>query len=480
MSKLVKLSAVAIALTAVSATGFAAPTTKQLSAQIARLQAETASLQKEIQGLQAGRHIRSTRHHMRARKRFTGSRTIPANHKLRFHGISVVTSPYIGLRSSPDASDQLINAPSLNEDLYLLIQRDKLAIGHPYAYPHSPILEFSGDILGGASFGNNSNVTVNGVDLYLQAIASKWALGLLTLSYSDGSGDYISGQNASNNNLVNNSNIYLSRAFVTLGNLNKAPIYGTFGQMYVPFGTYSNYMVTTPLTKHFGRTDAPAALVGFFKDGLNADLYAFQGFNKMDNSGSANNRWGVSASKVFDTKYGQQKFGAGYISTITDSIGLNDDQVFITNANSSNQLTKSVPAVDLDTKLTFDRLTFLGEYIWTTTNFVNSDLAAGARSSGNQKPRVLDLEADYGFNNFKWSTNFAVDYGHTANAVFLGMPKDSYAGILNTSPFKNTVLSAEVRHDGAYSSAVRATMLNADNKAVKTSTTVSLQAALYF
>jgi hypothetical protein len=56
------------------------------------------------------------------------------------------------------------------------------------------------------------------------------------------------------------------------------------------------------------------------------------------------------------------------------------------------------------------------------------------------------------------------------------MPQTTIAGIFNTSPFKNTVLSAELRHDGSYSKAVRDTTGNA----IKTGTMLSLQAALYF
>ncbi len=483
MTKFIKLSTVAAALAVVSSTSFAAaPTAAQLSREISKLQAQTAALQGEVRSLQTSKRRAAARHHhddMHDTENFTGSKTIPEPRVLRFHGVSVTTSPYIGLRSSPDASDQLVNAPTLNEDLYLLLQRDQLEIDSAYSYPNSPLLEFSGDVIAGANFGNTTNISLNSFDLDLEALASKWALGMVSLSYSDGSHDYLSNASAVNNSITTNSNIYLSRAFVTLGNLNVSPIYGTFGQIYVPFGSYSNYMVTTPLTKYFGRTDAPAAELGFFKKGFNINTFAFEGSNKMGNSADVNNRWGVSGSYVFGTKVGQQKVGAGYISTITDSIGLNDSQLFVTNHDRSASLTKSVPAVDLDTKLTWNKFTFLGEYIWTTTNFALADFSTTqgiTADAVSKKPGILDLEADYAFKLCRWSSDFAVDFGKASNTAYLAMPQTTIAGILNTSPFKNTVLSAELRHDGSYSSAVRSTTGNA----VKTNTVLSLQAALYF
>jgi hypothetical protein len=483
VTKFVKLSTLAATLAVISGTSFAAtPTAAQLSREISKLQAQTTSLQNEVRSLQASKRRAVMRHRYadtNSTESYTGSHTIPEPTKLAFHGISVTTSPYIGLRSSPDASDQLINAPSLNEDLYLLLQRDQLDVSPEYSYPNSPLLEFSGDILGGANFGNTTNITLNGFDLDLEALASKWALGMVSLSYSDGSNDYLSEVQAINNSITTNSNIYLNRAFVTLGNLNAFPVYGTFGQMYVPFGSYSNYMVTTPLTQYFGRTDAPAAEIGFFKKGFNFDTFAFEGSNKMDNNASVNNRWGLSGSYVFTTKIGEQKFGAGYISTITDSLGLNGSQLFVTNHNRSASLTKSIPAVDLNTKLNWNKFTFLGEYIWTTTNFALADFntTQGVTADAiSKKPSVLDLEAIYAFNLYSWSSNFAIDFGKSSNAAYLAMPQTTIAGIFNTSPFKNTVLSAELRHDGSYSKAVRDTTGNA----IKTGTMLSLQAALYF
>ena len=473
MKKLVTLSAVAAALVVASSNSFAAatatPNAAQLSQEIAQLQAQTQQLQRQVRVLR-NRQARSNNN--------SRVNTAKNNKKLRFHGISVTTSPYIGLRSRPDASDQLVNAPSINEDLYLLLQRDQLAIDHGYSYPNAPLLTFSGDILGGLNFGSKSNVTVNAVDVYLEAIASKWALGLVSLSYSNGLNDFTNtdAYHVRNNNLVNNSRIYMSRAFLTIGNLSKFPVYGSFGQMYVPFGVYSSYLISTPVTKSFGRTAAPTAQVGFFKDGFNASAYLFQGFNKMRGSDNTLDRWGMGGSYALDTKVGKQKLGVGYISTVTDSIGLNNAQIFKADTQTGTRIQRSVPAVDIYSKINFNNFGFVGEYIFTTNSFDADDLTDSS-ANGSRKPSVMDLEAGYKFPMRDWSSNFYLDYQHSTKAAYLGFARDSFAGVLNTSPFKNAVLSAELRHDSPYTVANQAGNSNA---MTKTSTIAYLQAALYF
>ena len=59
---------------------------------------------------------------------------------------------------------------------------------------------------------------------------SSWANGLFVLAYDDSA--------PSTGSCVTNARVYLSRGFLTIGNLDAFPMYFTIGQMYVPFGRY--------------------------------------------------------------------------------------------------------------------------------------------------------------------------------------------------------------------------------------------------
>ena len=50
-------------------------------------------------------------------------------------------------------------------------------------------------------------------------------------------------------NPINNSRLFLQRAFFTIGNLDTSPIYFSMGQMFVPFGDYTTYQLSNPVTK---------------------------------------------------------------------------------------------------------------------------------------------------------------------------------------------------------------------------------------
>src|SRR3990170_2352658 len=56
----------------------------------------------------------------------------------------------------------------------------------------------------------------------------------------------------STNTRVSNSRLRIDRGFITIGQLNKCPLYLTIGQIFAPFGRYSSNMITTTPTRSLG------------------------------------------------------------------------------------------------------------------------------------------------------------------------------------------------------------------------------------
>ena len=69
---------------------------------------------------------------------------------------------------------------------------------------------------------------------------------------------------------ISNSRVFLDRGFIIIGNFNRSPIYGSLGQMYVPFGRYGSNMISLPLTYFIGKTKARAISVGLAPQKMNS------------------------------------------------------------------------------------------------------------------------------------------------------------------------------------------------------------------
>ena len=140
------------------------------------------------------------------------------------------------------------------------IENNEIALKNLAPQDH-PVIELSGYVEGEASVGRNiinknvSDINLSGVELDTLAEISQWTTAYVVLKYDDSAPS--TGYRASN------SNVYVDKAFLTVGDLNKFPVYASIGQMYVPFGEYSNYMITDPITKTIGRTKERAILLGF-------------------------------------------------------------------------------------------------------------------------------------------------------------------------------------------------------------------------
>ena len=329
---------------------------------------------------------------------------------------------------------------------------------------------------------SNNTIALSRAEFDLLSYVSPWITGFMSVKYDASplpANIQGSGQRAAN------SRMYLNRGFITIGNLNKAPVYFSLGLMNAPFGRYLSEMLTNPPTQTFGQTRDPMALLGFYKDGIYAEGYAFQGDASTSNNASGINNGGVNLGYKYDNGTNVVNIGAGAINDIADSLGMQKTgaapmafQGFGFSSGTEN-LYHLVPGFDVHGRLTLNNLTLYSEYITATRSFDPRDLSFN--NSGAQ-PQALHLEGDYNFNMFHWPSVFTLAYGHSWQALGVNIPQDSYIAEVTTSIWKDTIEAIEYRHDKNYPACDNSggSGFPVVASAGGSQNTVTLQAGVYF
>jgi len=424
--------------------------TTTINHEIRRINMQMRKLQREVKQLKVElkQHRQSDSHKQSNMYRVYG----------HAHGPTVTTSPYYGLRSAFDASDLIVNLPTMNEDLRLLKQRvhyEKAAKGIHPPYANHPVLVLSGKIEAQTMLRwpyagpTSSDVNLSTAELETLVNAGPWALGVVSIQYDDSLPDpALSGAGQR----IANSRIFLRRGFITIGNLNRFPLYFSSGQMFVPFGRYASSMVSTPLTQQLGRVNARDVLLGFYHDGIYAEVYAFKGDSHTGTSGI--NQGGGNLG--YETQRGTFSFngGAGVIANMSDADGMQKTGAAagsfqgFGDASGLEKINRRVPGLNIHTEISYGPVNFIAAYVSALRPFAFNDLNF---NNGGARPQALHLEAGYHFHIF-WHRPASINaaFGHSWQALALDMPESSYTAIFNTSLWKNTILAIEFRHDVNY------------------------------
>jgi hypothetical protein len=399
----------------------------------------------------------------------------------------VSTGPYLGVPLEYSGSNLIINNPQINEDVSLLKLRkninmrlSELGFAHPEDHGHlllSGLAEAQANYKyrGPNSGSSDIDVTSAKLDAYILG-PSSWVSGLITFAYENDIGS-TSGVITSMHR-VSNSRVFIDKAFITLGDFTKSPVYGSVGQMYVPFGTYSTNLVTSPVTKTLARTKARALLAGYQGQGDNApyaSAYIFKGDSYPAGNARKINNGGINVGYRFKREGYHTDIGGGVIGNIADSIGMqrteNDAGAnplfggFGSTVNScgiagstscgNESLVHRVPAYDIRGLFVLgEHWNLLGEYIWSATRFNPNDLSQNGRGA---KPQAFNTELAYTFNICNKPTSLVGGYQLTKDALAIGLPAKRYSLVLNTSVWRDTLQSLEFRHDIDYSGNVVST-----------------------
>lgn len=416
-------------------------------------------------------------------------------------GTPVISSPYIGINSEYNASDLVVNQPYVNEDLYLLQQRKQLwnyLHKHTnFPSPNTPIVNLSGKIeaqvihgnyLGNFQNGSVTDVDLTGIELDTEILVNKWVTGLIAFVYDN------SGRNTAPRR-IDNSNVFLERGFLTVGNLAEFPVYGTIGQFYVPFGQYSSAMVSDPFTKTLGRTKARAIALGFSKqfnaeNNLNLAAFGFGGPTRTSLQNNSFDNYGANIDYTFTKPHWSLDLAGSYIRNIADSFGMQHNGNSGTNTfngfatNENTEVLNPVAGLDARGTLGVGPFSLTAEYVTAASAFSASNLSFGtANNLQGAKPSAFHTEAAYKFNAWDKPSAFIVGYDQSKDALALLIPKKRYIATASTSIWKDTIESIEFRHDIDYSKtdvATGQTGFAPINGTGKSGNTVTLQIGLYF
>lgn len=409
-------------------------------------------------------------------------------------GTPVLISPYIGLRSDTDTEDLIVNLPSVNEDLRLLKQREEIAGLYEkagFSVPTQPMVDLSGKVeakvVGEKPYvgGRTSDIDASAAELDIAAFVNSWATGFMAITYDDNPPSTVGRR-------IDNSRVYIDKAFLTIGNLIKSPWYVTAGQFYVPFGQYSSLMVSDPLTKLVGRVKARAVLFGYnqkFNQNttINASIFGFKGDSGVNSSNRDNiNNFGANVDYIFNYGKWSGDAAVSYIANMADANGMqkngsNADGTFKGFARVDNENIKhKIPGLDVRGSLGYGDYMLLAEYVTAARKFAVENMTF---NNSGAKPGAFHIEGVYNFIVWGKKSLIAIGYDQTQNALALLLPKQRYVTTLSTSLWEGTIQSLEYRHDINYGAGDQAKGQNIsiDRAGLgHTSDTVTLQVGIYF
>ena len=389
----------------------------------------------------------------------------------------VSTGPYIGVPLQYSGSNLIVNNPSVNQDVALLNLRKNInqrlaALGLTPHDEHSHLL-LSGVVEGQAIYrdighgpdSSDIDLTSAGIDAYILG-PSTWTSGLISISYDNNIGAQTG--SLSTNARTQNSRLFVNKAFITVGDFSQSPFYGTIGQMYVPFGTYSTTMVSSPLTKLLFRTQERAILLGYQQQGpcaFYASGYTFKGDSFVGSTSRVNNG-GVNAGYRFDRGFITGNIGGGVIANVADSQGMQNTGTPVgtpllfggfggPSGSGNEQIQHRVAGYNMRGLLSFGKsVDFLIEYISATSRFSTLDMTLNGHGA---KPQALNTELAYSFQALPKPVSISVGYGMAKDALAVGLPLNRYSFVVNTSLWRNTLQSLEFRHDKNYAASNTAT-----------------------
>lgn len=326
--------------------------------------------------------------------------------------------------------------------------------------PSQPRLLLSGKLEADAIYDDQyrgkstTDLNLSAAELDILATVNPWTSGFMAITYDN---SMTNTSNASARRL-DNSRMRLDKGFITLGNLDKSPFYGSFGQMYVPFSRYDSWMISDPLTKFVGKTKARAITATYLRQSGNLRPYVegfwFKGDASYANDGNASQakQGGADTGIVFKRDKLTADLGVSYISSIADSDGLQGTGASSGfkgfNENSDKEkLVHAVGGAAAHGNVGYGNFYFNGEYITALQEFSQSDLTY---NNGGAQPKAWNTEAAYLFHLFNRSSSIALGYSRSYEALGLNIPEQRYMLTMAMTLLSNLTAYLELRHDINY------------------------------
>ena len=403
-------------------------------------------------------------------------------------GSPVTITSYLGSHTSFSPFDLVVTYTDYMENLNLLQLRQTIFNNYResgIAPPAGPILMLSGKVEGQAIYqgnyisGHSSKIDLSAAELDLIPIINPWAGGFVSFKYDNSQAPSVP--------LTNNSRVHLDQGFLTLGNLNRSPVYLTLGQFYVPFGNYSSLMISSPFTQQIFQTRARAVELAYqhpCNKGPYGQIYMFNGDTNTSNSNNVNNvganiGFGYSKDDVWNIDT-----SVGAIANVGDALGMRQTNLsagFLGfSVHGSENLARQVPGVAMHLNFGIGQFGMKTEYITATSDFAPQDLMYNGQGA---QPAALNVEGFYNFRVMDKPSAVAISYGQSWQALAIGAPQYRYEASFLTSIWKDTLQQIEFRHDINYAqpdSASGAGVATPASAIGGASNTVTLLLGIYF
>lgn len=273
---------------------------------------------------------------------------------------------------------------------------------------------------------NTSDLTLDTALLNVDAAVNQYVNGHLALLYEEDPAD------------PGTNNIGLDEAIIRVNGGVECPAsaYGTFGRMYVPFGSFESHFVTDPLTLTLGETNDTAVVAGYMNETVDLSAGVFKGKVKEAGRGAHINAAVASATLSLPKGEGDllaMNGGVSFLSNLATSDSLEAE---VTSPEAA--IADPVGGVSTFLSLAYDERFFLeAEYLGAVSDFADGDL--NFVDPDNRRPRAWNLEAAA---RVLERLELALRYGGSAEAgTFLA--EDEYGAALLYRLFDNTSLTIE-------------------------------------
>ncbi|MEJ2333726.1 MAG: LbtU family siderophore porin [Desulfobulbaceae bacterium] len=286
---------------------------------------------------------------------------------------------------------------------------------------------FSAEDFDGA---DTSDITLATVGLGLDAEITEWVNAHILLLYEEDDTEPMD----------------LDEGTITLGNLEKFPLYLNAGKMYVPFGSFESNMISDPLTLELGETRESAALVGFEASGFYGSFYAFNSDINETGDDDTIASFGANAGYGYENDNMSLDIGADWINNIAaadifkDGIG----------PGGITEVQDYPSGLTAHLTLGYGPFMLIGEYLGALDAFQVDELDFNGTGA---EPSAWNLEVAYTREIKGKETTFAVGYQKTDEALALELPEERILATIGVEIWKYTSLALEYLHDEDYSPA---------------------------
>ncbi|MCD6527260.1 MAG: LbtU family siderophore porin [Desulfuromonas sp.] len=266
---------------------------------------------------------------------------------------------------------------------------------------------------------STSGLELATVELAVDAQAHPWVQGHVLFLYEEGDED----------------DVVIDEAFITIGNNDVTPFYLNAGRLYVPFGNFTTFMISDPLTLEMGETQETAVQIGYNDENWHASMYTFNGDTSEGDEFSTIEQFGAHLGYSLEREAWNLAVDASYASSLFDSDSLSEEyEDAAVNGD-------YIPGLGLHAVIGIADLTLIGEYI--------AALEELDVDGEHIDPYTFNLEVAYTLELLDRETAFALAWQGSDDLVGF-LPEQRFMASVGISLFDDTALTVEYTHDEDY------------------------------